>query len=280
MDLKTVFEYEIFRYGKFHFQLADIVLVLFLYSLYRVVIYLVQKYLYKVLDKNDPAHGRSKSFIQLTKYFLTVIFLIVTLEFIGFEITILLASSAALFVGLGLGVQQIFNDFVSGIILLFEGTLLVGDVVELDGGLVGKVKQIDLRTSVILTRDNISVIVPNSLLVSEKVINWSHNKIDTRFRITVGVAYESDLILVKKVLEEAASLVSSVSSTPQPEARFINFSDFSLDFELLFFSNELFRIEFVKSEIRFEINRLFKENKIQIPFPQQDVYIKNKPSLS
>ena len=280
MDLKTVFEYEIFRYGKFHFQLADIVLVLFLYSLYRVVIYLVQKYLYKVLDKNDPFHGRSKSFIQLTKYFLTVIFLIVTLEFIGFEITILLASSAALFVGLGLGVQQIFNDFVSGIILLFEGTLLVGDVVELDGGLVGKVKQIDLRTSVILTRDNISVIVPNSLLVSEKVINWSHNKIDTRFRITVGVAYESDIILVKKVLEEAAALVPSVTSAPQPEARFINFSDFSLDFELLFFSNELFRIEFVKSEIRFGINRLFKENNIQIPFPQQDVYIKNKPSLS
>jgi len=280
MDLKSLFDYEIFRYGKFHFQVGDIILIVFLFLFYRLVIYLVQKYLYKVLDKNDPVHGRSKSFVQLIKYFLTVIFIIISLEFIGVEITIILASSAALFVGLGLGIQQIFNDFVSGIILLFEGTLLVGDVVELDGGLVGKVKQIDLRTSVILTRDNISVIVPNSLLVSEKVINWSHNKIDTRFRITVGVAYESDINLVKNILEEAATKVSSVTVSPKPEARFINFGDFSLEFELLFYSHELFRIEFVKSDIRFEINRLFKENNIQIPFPQQDVYIKNKTSLS
>jgi small-conductance mechanosensitive channel len=194
---------------------------------------------------------------------------------IGLKLNMLLAGSAALLVGVGLGLQNTFNDFVSGIILLFEGTIKVGDVLEIDNDVV-KIQQLGLRTSSAINRDDISIIIPNSLLITSRVINWSHQSKKTRFRIKVGVTYGSDVDLVLKILKESAYEHPEVKNRSSISARFVDFGNSSLDFELLFFSTDIFRIENIKSDIRKTINRKFIENNITIPFPQMDVHIKRQ----
>ena len=271
--LYEILDYTIFQYKDIVFNLHHIMGVLVLVFVAKLILQftkrLIDKRLTNVLDK-----GRAKAMYQLFSYLIFIVFSLLGLELIGVKITILLAGSAALLVGLGLGIQSLFNDFVSGILLLFEGTISVGDIVEVDG-LVGQVKNIYLRTSEIETRSRIVIIVPNHKLVSENVINWSHNRDITRFQVNVGVAYGSDVKLVKRLLEEAAKEHDMVSKVPEPAARFINFGDSSLDFELLFFSKEMFTIEFIKSDLRFAIDEKFRKNNVTIPFPQRDVHIYN-----
>jgi small-conductance mechanosensitive channel len=179
-----------------------------------------------------------------------------------------------LLVGIGLGLQQTFNDFISGIILLAEGSTKIGDVLEIEGDVI-KIQNIGLRTSKGLNRDDIVVIIPNSLITTNRVINWSHQSEKTRFRISVGVAYGSDVDLVVKILNESALEHPDISDKTTLEARFVDFGNSSLDFEVLFFSENIFRIEKVKSDIRKIIYRRFKENHITIPFPQVDVHMKS-----
>ena len=124
------------------------------------------------------------------------------------------------------------------------------------------------------------IIVPNSKLVSDNVINWSHNRSVTRFRIKVGVAYGSDVILVMQLLKDAALEHPEVVRTPEPKARFIDFGESSLDFELLFYSKRMFDIEFVRSDIRVKIDQKFRENNITIPFPQRDLHFKTSENFS
>jgi len=197
------------------------------------------------------------------------------LEIIGIKVTVLIAGSAALLVGVGLGLQQTFNDIISGIILLSERSIKIDDVLEIDGDVV-KIQDIGLRTSRGLNRDDISIIIPNSLITTSKVINWSHQSKKTRFRIDVGVAYGSDVDLVIKVLQESALEHPDIYDKESIEARLVDFGNSSLDFQLLFFSTNIFRINKVKSEIRRIINRKFAENKITIPFPQMDLHFKSK----
>ncbi|MBL4568257.1 MAG: mechanosensitive ion channel [Flavobacteriaceae bacterium] len=194
---------------------------------------------------------------------------------IGVKVTILLAGSAALLVGIGLGLQQTFNDILSGVILLFEHSVKVGDILEIDGDRV-IIQEIGLRTSTGMNVRQIIVIIPNSLITTNKVINWSHQTKKTLFSIEVGVAYGSDVDLVIKTLEESALEHSEVEKSSLVEARLVNFGNSSLDFELLFFSEHVFYIEKVKSDIRKIISRKFDENKISIPYPQMDLHLKSK----
>ena len=196
------------------------------------------------------------------------------LETIGVKVTLLLAGSAALLVGVGLGLQQTFNDVISGIILLSERSIKIDDVLEIDGDVV-KIEGIGLRTSKALNRDDISIIIPNSLITTSKVINWSHQSKKTRFKIDVGVAYGSDVDKVIKILEESAFEHPEVSNRELVEARLMNFGNSSLDFQLLFFSKNIFRIGKAKSDIRRIINKKFAENKVTIPFPQMDLHLRS-----
>ena len=138
--------------------------------------------------------------------------------------------------------------------------------------MVDVVKEIGLRTSVVETRDNISLLIPNSKLTNEALINWSHNEKKTRFDVKVGVAYGSDIQLVKKLLLDCAAKHTSVVDSPKPIVRFTNFGDSSLDFELLFWTLNTFRVEDTKSDLRFLIDAAFRENGVTIPFPQRDVH--------
>ncbi|MEZ4961577.1 MAG: mechanosensitive ion channel [Saprospiraceae bacterium] len=221
--------------------------------------------------------GRRVAVRQFLIYIVYIAAVFMILQILGIS-SMLLASSAALLVGIGLGLQEMFKDLTSGIIILIEGTIKVGDVVEVDG-LVAFVRKIGLRISVVETRDRVTILIPNSKLVVDKVINWSHLDTATRFIIKVGVAYGSDLELVVKLLLQAAKEHPKVLTTPSPSVQFRNFGDSSLDFELLFFSDDFIRIEFVKSEIRMTIDRLFRQNGVQIPFPQRDLWLKNPEAL-
>ena len=269
MDL---LEFKIIDFDTFTFSVYQIIIIVAVYFLARLVLWTTKKFIHQEGLTQKVGEGRQHALFQIVKYIIIVIAVVLILESMGVKVTILLAGSAALLVGLGFGLQQIFNDFISGIILLFEGTIKVGEVVEVEG-IVGRVIRIGLRTSELETRDNIMMLIPNSKFTSEKVINWSHNQQFTRFRVHVGVAYGSDTKLVRSVLMECAEEHNFVAKKPQPQVRFIDFGDSSLDFDLLFFSDNMFRIESVKSDIRFMIDQKFRANNIQIPFPQRDLHI-------
>ena len=169
--------------------------------------------------------------------------------------------------------QSTFKDFISGIILLFEGSIKVGDILEIDNDVV-KIKKIRLRTSVAINRDDIIIILPNSLITTNKVINWSHQTKKTRFDIKVGVAYGSDVDLIISILKESASEYLNNEGTSNINVQFLDFGSSSLNFMLLFYSKDIFRIETIKSDIRKVINRKFIKNKITIPYPQIDLHVK------
>ena len=138
---------------------------------------------------------------------------------------------------------------------------------------IGKVKEINFRTTKIETRDNIILVIPNSTFIDHKVINWSHIQKRTRFNVQVGVAYGSDVRLVERLLLECAYANTDVSKMPKPFVRFNDFGDSSLDFQLYFWTDKAFVVENIKSDLRFAIDKIFRENKVQIPFPQRDVHI-------
>ncbi len=217
--------------------------------------------------------SRKKSVLKFLSYIIWLIAILVILNLTGLKLTIFLGAGAALLVGIGFGLQQIFADLISGIFLLFEGNLREDDIVELNNGTVGRVTFIGARTSKVKTRDNVVLIIPNSHFISQEVINWSHIESQTRFNVDVGVAYGSDVQLVKKVLLACAQDNNDISSSPKPFVRFQDFGDSSLDFSLYFWTANTFEVENLKSDIRFAIEKNFRDNNIQIPFPQRDVHM-------
>lgn len=230
--------------------------------------------LHRYYQKKKIDIGSQYAVNQLLSYFVYLLAILLAIQSLGFNLVLIWGGLAALLLGIGLGLQQIFSDLVSGLILLFERTIEVGDIVVI-GEEVCVVKRIGLRTSKVQTRNNMTIILPNSRLIVEKVTNWSHDDRVARFNVNVGVAYGSDTALVKNLLIEVASKHPKIMKAPKPFVWFADFGNSSLDFELYFWSSELFPIEHVKSELRFEIDRVFREHNVTIPFPQRDVWFKN-----
>jgi len=273
MNLKEILSYQLVKSDHLTINVYDIIVGFFVVFIAFVVLKIIRAF-FKNLEANEKIQeGAGNSIYQIIKYLIWVLVISIELKTIGIDVTVLVASSAALFVGLGFGLQNLFNDIASGIILLVERTLMEGDVVELEDHTVGKVISINLRTSTLKSRDNISVIIPNSKLVNDKVINWSHIDQKTRFSVSVGVAYGSDTELVANLLKKSVENISSIETNPAAFTRFNNFGDSSLEFMLFFWTKESFDVENIKSKIRFEINRLFAENNVVIAFPQLDVHI-------
>jgi len=246
---------------------------------FQLVIWLLNEVILKRYFKTREIDmGRQYTMTRLVLYVGFVIGIVSILQVLGVKLSWLIGGSAALLVGVGLGLQQTFNDLISGIIILIEGTVEVGDIVRINGS-VAVVKKIGLRVSQIETRDNSILIIPNSKLVVDNVDNWSHDVKPTRFQIDIGVGYNSNVRLVEKLLLQAANDHSRVSKKPKPRVQFRDFGSSSLDFTLHFHSTERMSVEFIKSDIRFNIIHLLRENKIEIPFPQQDLWLRNAESL-
>ncbi len=274
--IKNILQYVIFSVGNHQIMVSTLLIVVLIIFATKIMLWIIRKAVFRKQTVEKMQMSNAYSLYQIIKYFLWMISTLFVMQTLGISITVLLAGSAALLVGIGLGLQQTFNDFISGIILLIEGTTKIDDVLEIDGEVV-KIQEIGIRTSKGLTRDDIVVIIPNSAITTSKVINWSHQSKKTRFRINVGVAYGSDVDLVIRILEESALEHPEINGKGHIEVRLAEFGNSSLDFQLLFFSDNVFRVEKVKAEIRKIINRKFIENGIVIPFPQLDLYVKEIP---
>jgi len=211
---------------------------------------------------------------RLTQYLIISIGLLVALSFgVGLDLTSVAVIFTALSVGIGFGLQYIAADIASGFILLFERPVRVGDRISV-GKEEGDVQSINLRTTVMTTNDRVSVIVPNSQLVREHLINWSYGDPRARIAIPVGVAYSSDVDLVTQTLLEAAKDVDNVLRDPPPKVQFLRFSDWSLDFRLLIWTNRPRLHTQIRSDINFRIEKLFREAGIEIPFPQTELRLR------
>jgi len=216
------------------------------------------------------------SFVKLTSYALYVIAVFIGIKTMGVDISLLLGASAAVLVGIGFGLQDIFKDFISGVLILFEGNFKVGDIIEYKNT-VARVTRIDLRTSRVITRDGNRILIPNSILVSNEITNWSISNPHSRFMIEVGVAYGSDVELVKQVLLNCANENASVTRQNDTSVIFNEFGDSSLNFKLMFWSSKTWDENPTKSDIRFAIDKAFRENNVRIPFPQRDLHVIELP---
>ncbi|MDX1406828.1 MAG: mechanosensitive ion channel, partial [Saprospiraceae bacterium] len=245
----------------------------------RIVIWVMtQLVLYSYYRRRNIDKGSQFAFNQLLSYVIYVLATLIAITELGVNSTLIWGGLAALAVGIGLGLQQTFNDFFSGIILLFERSVEIGDVLQLQGGLVGTVTKIGIRASIINTRDNVTVVVPNSKLVTDNVINWSHFDDKVRFAITVSVAYGTDTSRVKEVLLSVTKDNPHIIDYPAPFVRLVEFADSGINFELHFWSREMIFIEDIKSDLRLKIDNAFHSAGIVIPFPQRDVWFRNMQS--
>ncbi|MFT4753462.1 MAG: small-conductance mechanosensitive channel [Salibacteraceae bacterium] len=267
-------DFQILRIGDHSLQVYNIAYIIITVLITKVLIWVSRKAIFKSERFNNYDQGNIFALFKIFTYVIWIIAFTIILESIGVKMSVLLAGSAALMVGIGLGLQQTFNDIVSGIILLFEGTTKVGDLLEVDNEVI-IIQHIGLRTSKGINRDDIVIIIPNSQITTSKVINWSHNSKKTRFHILVGVAYGSNVDLVMNLLKESVIEHPEIKASDFIEVRFIDFGASSLDFKVLFFNQNSFRIEKIKSDIRIVINRKFNANNITIPFQQVDLHVKS-----
>ncbi len=274
MTIKEILEYDFIDIGGI--SLSAIILIKFALVIFigRILLwFFIKQVLRRFFQKVDDP-GRQFAIQQFVRYIVYLVTFLFALQTLGISLTAVWAGSAALLVGFGLGMQQNFNDLVSGIILLTESSVAVGDVVTVDG-IVGRVKRIGLRTSEVESMDEITIVIPNSKLVVDKVINWSYNDKHSRFQVSIGVAYDADPEEVRKILLRIADSQMELSTQPKPTVHFVEFGDSSLNFKLYFFTNDFWEIERIKSDLRFKIFAAMKKAEIEIPFPQTDVWVRS-----
>ena len=212
---------------------------------------------------------------SFARWLIYIIVFLVVLSSLGINVTAIFAASAALLIGVGLALQTLFQDIISGIFILVDQSVHVGDIIEIEGK-VGRVEEIKLRTTRAVTIDNKVLVIPNHLYLTNSLYNWTQNGSSTRETIDVGVAYGSDVRLVEKLLIKAAKSSNLVFKQPEPRVIFTDFGESSLNFRVAFTIEDSFNARFPKSEIRFAIDKLFRENNISIPFPQRDVHVIQK----
>lgn len=247
-----------------------IVLIVLAFLLTSVVLRIVRSFITSKLMEEDKM--KFISVFKFIKYFVYVVVILITLSSTGVDVTILLTASAALFVGLGLALQELFQDVIGGIFIILDKSLLVGDVIEMEGR-VARVFEIKLRTTRALTRDDKVMIIPNHKFISDTVYNYTQNHKTTREAVKVGVSYGSDIERVREVLLECAREQKGILKKPEPFVLFEDFGDSALLFGLHFYISDSFVDPKVKSELRFRVNNKFRLNNITIPFPQRDVHM-------
>ncbi len=275
--LELIFDYTLFHTENVEITVGKILIFILILFVARIISRLIRIILKKNFSRKAWVdEGKEYTVFKLTKYGLYGVAVLLGLTSIGIDMKLILAGAGALLVGIGFGLQYLFYDLISGLIILFEGPIKVGDVIEVDG-LVARVKQIDIRTSKVMTRDGKYIIIPNSKLIGENVVNWSHGSTLTRFNIKVGVKYGSDTALVKEVLYNCALRHPDVSKNREIIVRFDDFGDSALMFSVFFWAKKTWVVETLQSEIRFDIDRQFREHDIHIPFPQRDLHIISNP---
>jgi small-conductance mechanosensitive channel len=248
-----------------------IILVFVLTSLF---LKFFRKIIYRTLSRD--AKVKFRSVFSFFNYFIYVIVLLITLQNIGADVTAIFAASAALLVGVGLALQTFIQDIISGIFILVDQSVHVGDIIEVEGQ-VGKVENIKLRTTRAVTRENKVLIIPNHKFLISTLFNWTENGVITKESVAVGVAYNSDIDQVTELLLKLASENQSIIEDPKPFVIFEDFGDNALQFQIFFAVKSSFESNIVKSDMRYAIFKAFEKEGIQIPFPQRTLSFLNPP---
>lgn len=225
-----------------------------------------------LLSRSRISVGAQASITRVVHYIIVTIGVMVAIENVGIDLSALATITAVLMVGIGFGLQNITSNFISGLILLFERPIQVGDFVEV-GGVLGTVRAINARSTTVDTLDNVSIIVPNANFVQENVTNWSHHDSKTRIHTIVGISRDADVELARETLLAVAKANAEILSTPPPRVQFRHFEGSSLEFHLLTWIPDPKRQYDIKSDLNFAVTAAFREKGIEIAYPQRDVHV-------
>jgi len=261
-----------FTIGKYSFTALDVFVVLGIFALAQVMLWLGRLFLNRSMLRRRVDQGKQ---FMIRRIWRTLVYLVAgmsALSTIGVEMKVLFAGSAALLVGVGIGLQGFFNDVVSGFVLLFEGGVRVGDELEIEGSLV-RVERIDLRSTRVITRSGDLIVLPNGMFAGQSVRNFTQGRDRTRLDVRVGVAYGSDTVLVSDLLIQAMRAQPEVADNEEIVVIFEDFGDSALVFEVRSWIRSPWTIDRIKSDIRFRIDALFREHGVVVPFPQRDVHL-------
>ena len=273
--LRDILDYPLFKMGEGSLTLSVIVKLLLLFALVLGAEYLLRRYFTKRLLKRTRLDASLQYGIaRIGGYLFILLGFYVALTTLGINLSSLAVVAGAIGVGIGFGLQNIIHNFVSGLIILVERPIALGDRIEV-AGVAGNVTRIRLRSTEIVTNDNISIIVPNSDFITHPVTNWSHGDPRVQIRIPVGVAYGTDVEQLRTLLLEVAAEHGKVLKHPEPTVYFDSFGDSALLFELGVWTSEMAHSpRRFRSELNFAIERKLRENHIQIPFPQRDLHLR------
>lgn len=261
--------------GSFKVSVISLILLVLVILIAALVSRYARRFLKKrVLSRVHMDRGLQYTLLRLVHYFIITLGVLYAVK-IGFsvDLTSIAVILGFLSLGIGFGLQYLAADMASGFILLFERPVRVNDRVRLEDGIEGRVEHISLRSTIIVTNENMTVIIPNSKLVQNKLVNYSRGT-NVRLNIPVGVAYASDLQKVSEALLEAAGSVEQVLKAPPPRPHFIGFGDSSLNFEIRVWINEPHNHPQIRSHVNFAIDAAFRKYNIEIPFPQRDIRLR------
>ncbi|MBD3636359.1 MAG: mechanosensitive ion channel [Crocinitomicaceae bacterium] len=281
LEYSQLLKYEFFRFDKFHLAVYHIFVMIMLYFGGRITFSLIRIYLLRRIKRSNRLdQGTEYVYFQLIKYLVISIGIILMLRSMGVDLNTFIEAMIPLSVAIALGLQDIFKEIFGGFLLLFEGSVKVGDIVEIDRtkqgeeNFVARILEINMRTSKVRTRDGEILIVPNTQLTHQQVNNWTSGDNTNRFAITVTVSYGTDLEKARECLLKCAKEHKKVLKNMDIIVRLLEFGDNGYKLDLVFWANQNFHIERHKSEIRFAIDKEFKANGITYPFPQMDVHLK------
>ena len=263
-----------FTIGSATFTPKTILIVILVFLLTSFMLKILRKIIFRTLAKDTRI--KFKSIFSFINYFIYIVVILIILQNIGVDVTAIFAASAALLVGVGLALQTFIQDIISGIFILIDKSVLVGDIIQVDGQ-IGQVENIKLRTTRAVTRENKVLIIPNHKFLTSILFNWTENGIITKEIVEIGVAYKSDPKQIKSLLLEIAKSHEKVLSNPAPSVLFDDFGESALIFQLYVSVDSSFSANLVKSDLRFTIFKVFEKEGIEIPFPQRSLTFSNSP---
>ncbi|MDB4970563.1 MAG: putative potassium efflux system [Myxococcales bacterium] len=272
--LKDILTFPLLHLSSGPLTLAAILVCFVVLVCARLAAGLASRQVTAVLERREVADGARFAIAKIVRYTVTLLGVLVALTSLGIRLDALLAASTVLLVGIGFGLQNIAQNFISGLILLFERPVGRGDFVQL-GSAAGTVVDIGMRATRVVTRDEVTIIVPNSELITAQVINHSVPTPNLRISVKVGVAYGSDTARVREELMRIAAADGALLPTPLPEVRFEDFGDSTLDFALLVWISDPREDRRTASRLRFAIDTAFRAAKIEIPYPQRDLHLRS-----
>ncbi|HSI77807.1 MAG TPA: mechanosensitive ion channel domain-containing protein [Lunatimonas sp.] len=281
-QLKDWLQWNILSLGDSKITLGLLLWLIISISAIFILSELIRKFLAnKILSRYDLDLGTRQSIATIVKYILICLGFITILQNTNVDLSALGILAGAIGVGIGFGLQNITNNFISGLIILFERPIKIGDRIEVNG-VNGDVIKISARSTMVVTNDNITIIVPNSQFIDSPVINWSHHDRNIRFNIPVGVSYKENPERIKEILIEVAKKNPGILKSPGPDVLFDSYGDSSLNFNLRIWTTEFTsKPRVLKSQLYYEIFKRFTAEGIEIPFPQRDLHIRsgleNKP---